>query len=194
MAELHRLALTDSQTLAYNRRYLLPRLNEEMERARRQVEALSVLLFDLDHFKRVNDSHGHAAGDRVLRAFADTVRECVRTVDVLVRRGGEEFVLIMPSTDQHQARAVAERVRIRLAQDPLPVRQGLALLQTVSIGVAMWDTHESPEALEERADQALYEAKRLGRNRVVVAQGKLDASFGGPPASPDCADARSLLL
>lgn len=194
MAELHRLALTDSQTLAYNRRYLLPRLNEELERARRQGEPLSVLLFDLDHFKRVNDCHGHAAGDRVLRAFADAVRECVRAVDVLVRRGGEEFVLIMPTTDEYQACAVAERVRLRLAQEPLPVRPGLALWQTVSIGVAMWDSHESPESLEERADLAMYEAKRIGRNRVVVSRGQLCANFEALLRSPDGADVQGLAL
>jgi diguanylate cyclase (GGDEF)-like protein len=173
MAELRRLALIDSQTLAYNRHCLLPRLNEELERARRKSEALSVLLLDLDHFKRVNDNYGHAAGDRVLQAFADAVRECVRAVDVLVRRGGEEFVLIMPATDEHQARTVAERVRARLGQQPLLVREGLALLQTVSIGVAMWDTQEGAEALEERADLAMYAAKRRGRNRVVVAPASL---------------------
>lgn len=169
-AELRQLALTDSQTLAYNRRYLLPRLRQEMERAQRHAEPLSLLLFDLDHFKRVNDLHGHAAGDAVLAAFADRVRSCVRAVDVLFRRGGEEFVLLMPATDEHQARIVAERTRARIADEPLEVREGLVLLQTVSIGVATWDGQEIAEALEERADLAMYEAKRRGRNRVRVAQ------------------------
>jgi diguanylate cyclase (GGDEF)-like protein len=172
-AELQTLAMTDSQTLAYNRRYLLPRLSEEMQRARRQAEALSVLLVDLDHFKRVNDRHGHAAGDGVLRAFADAMRECVRAVDVMVRRGGEEFVLIMPATDERHAYAVAERVRARLSQEPLQVRPGLELLQTVSIGVATWDGVEEPEALETRADLAMYQAKRLGRDRVVASSREL---------------------
>jgi two-component system cell cycle response regulator len=168
-AELHKLALTDSQTLAYNRRYLVPRLCEEIERAQRHAAPLSVLLMDLDHFKRVNDEHGHAVGDSVLRAFADTVRACVRAVDVVVRRGGEEFVLIMPATDDLQARVVAERVRARLASAPLYVRRDLRLEQTVSIGVATWDGLEGPESLEERADLAMYEAKRRGRNLVVAA-------------------------
>ncbi len=168
-AELRRLSLTDSQTLAYNRRYLLPRLCEEMERATRHAEPLSVLLMDLDHFKHVNDRHGHAVGDRVLRAFADTVRACVRAVDVMVRRGGEEFVLIMPATADRQALWVAQRLRQQLEREPLAAGDGLCLRQTVSIGVATWDRRESAEALEERADRAMYEAKRCGRNRVMVA-------------------------
>ena len=169
-ADLHQMALTDAQTRAYNRHYLLPRLRQELERAQRHAEPLSLLLLDLDHFKQVNDRHGHAAGDAVLAAFADRVRSCVRGLDVLFRRGGEEFVLIMPSTDEHQAAIVAERVRERLAREPLQARSGLWLLQTASIGVATWDAQETPESLEERADQAMYEAKRRGRDRVVIAR------------------------
>jgi diguanylate cyclase (GGDEF)-like protein len=168
-AELRELAMTDSQTRAYNRRGLLPRLGEEIERASRHGEPLSLLLIDLDHFKRVNDQHGHAVGDAVLCSFADTVRECVRAADVLFRRGGEEFVLVMPSTHGDQAARVAERLRARLDGAPLRVRDELLLMQTASIGVATWDGAESAEAMEERADLAMYEAKRLGRNRVVVA-------------------------
>jgi diguanylate cyclase (GGDEF)-like protein len=169
-AELRQMALTDEQTLAYNRRYLLPRLSQEMERAQRHGEPLSLMLLDLDHFKQVNDRHGHAAGDAVLAAFADRVRSCVRALDVLFRRGGEEFVLLMPATDEYQALIVAERVRNRLSREPLEARPGLHLLQTASIGVATWDTCEAPESLEERADLAMYEAKRAGRDRVVLAR------------------------
>lgn len=168
-AELRQLTLTDSHTLAYNRRYLQPRLQEEMERAQRSGEPLSLLLLDLDHFKRVNDQHGHGVGDAVLAAFADAVRRCVRAVDVLVRRGGEEFVLVMPATDAEAAWRVAERIRERVGNAPLPIRDGLELPQTVSIGLATWNGHESADALEERADLAMYEAKRRGRDRVVVA-------------------------
>ena len=171
-AELRQLTLTDSHTLAYNRRYLQPRLQEEMERAQRGGEPLSLLLLDLDHFKRVNDQHGHGVGDAVLAVFADCVRRCVRAVDVLVRRGGEEFVLVMPSTDAEAAQRVADRIRERVGSEPLSIRDGLCLAQTVSIGLAMWNGHETPDALEERADQAMYEAKRRGRNRVVVAGAK----------------------
>jgi diguanylate cyclase (GGDEF)-like protein len=168
MAELREAALTDAQTRAYNRRYLAPRLREELERARRSGDALSVLLLDLDHFKRVNDEHGHAVGDAVLSAFADLVRGCVRSVDVLVRRGGEEFVLILPRTGVSAARAVAERIRRKLGAEPLQPRAGVLLTQTVSIGVASWDREEDAEALEERADRAMYEAKSRGRDRVAI--------------------------
>ncbi|HEX7480282.1 MAG TPA: sensor domain-containing diguanylate cyclase [Polyangiales bacterium] len=174
-SELEELSITDSQTQAYNRRYLLPRLHQEMERACRHGEALSVLLIDLDHFKQVNDSHGHAAGDAVLRAFADAVREEVRGIDVLVRRGGEEFVLLMPNTGDEAAHLVAERLRTRMASSPLRARPELPIVQTISIGVATWDGHESPELLDERADLAMYEAKHDGRNRVVHARPSVPA-------------------
>jgi diguanylate cyclase (GGDEF)-like protein len=159
---------------------LLPRLREEMGRAARQVEPLSILLIDLDHFKRVNDRHGHAVGDALLRAFADIVREHVRNIDVLVRRGGEEFVLIMPNTDEAAADLVAERLRARLCELPLQVREGLEIQQTISVGVATWDGIETPEALDERADLAMYVAKQDGRNRVVQAP----RSSGFPTALP----------
>lgn len=166
--ELRRLAVTDSQTLAFNHRHLLPRLAEDMERARRTHTELAMLSMDLDHFKRVNDRHGHIVGDAVLRAFADRVREMVRSVDSLVRRGGEEFVLIVPDADLEHACSVAERVRRGLLERPLVVFGELSIAQTVSIGVARWDRKESPEALDERADHAMYAAKSGGRNRVVV--------------------------
>lgn len=166
--ELRRLAVTDEQTLAFNHRHLIPRLSEDIERARRTNGDLAVLLLDLDHFKRVNDRHGHAVGDAVLRAFADRVRESVRTVDALVRRGGEEFVVILPDTDLAYAGVVAERLRHSLVTRPLIVFGELTISQTVSIGIAAWDREESPASLDERADHAMYAAKSGGRNRVVV--------------------------
>jgi len=168
-ARLQRLALTDPQTMAYNQRYLLPRLSDELNNARRLNNPVSVLLADLDHFKQVNDEHGHAAGDEVLRGFVDRVRECVRRQDVLIRRGGEEFVLILPQAGPEVAHRAAERIRARLADSPLSGGEGIAVTQTVSIGVATWDGTENAAHLEQRADQAMYEAKRLGRNRVVDA-------------------------
>ena len=104
----------------------------------------------------------------MLSAFAEVVRGCVRSVDVLVRRGGEEFVLLLPATGFRAARAVAERIRQWLAAHTMQPRAGVQLTQTVSIGVASWDREETAEALEERADRAMYEAKRRGRNRVVL--------------------------
>ncbi len=167
-ARLRRLAMTDDLTLAYNQRYLSPRVNEEIERARRSGQPLSVLLIDLDHFKNVNDEHGHDVGDTVLRLFADRVRSIVRRVDVFIRRGGEEFLLVMPATALEQARNTAERIRRNLSEAKLDVGGGKHVRQTVSIGAACWDFKESPEALQRRADVSMYAAKEQGRDRVFV--------------------------
>jgi diguanylate cyclase (GGDEF)-like protein len=168
-ARLERLAVTDDLTLAFNGRYLASRMLEEMERARRAGDTLSVLLMDLDHFKAVNDSHGHAVGDQVLRAFVERVRAATRRVDILVRKGGEEFVLLMPGTNAVEAKTIAERVRLNAAEKPITLADA-SVHQTVSIGVATWDGRETPEALELRADRAMYQAKELGRDRIVVSK------------------------
>jgi diguanylate cyclase (GGDEF)-like protein len=169
-ARLERLAVTDQHTMAYNRRYLLPCLREEIEAARRYVTPLSVMLLDLDRFKRVNDRHGHAAGDQVLRTFVDRVWLTTRRQDALIRRGGDEFVLVMPGTSLVQATAAAERIRRTVSAAPFEVGEGVHVAQTVSIGLADWDGREEPEAFEARTDRALYAAKRAGRNRVRVAK------------------------
>lgn len=168
-SRLRRLAMTDDLTLAYNQRYLTPRFHEEMERARRTGQPVSLLMMDLDHFKRVNDDYGHAVGDAVLRIFADRARALVRKIDIFVRRGGEEFNLIMPATTQEQARTTAERIRTAMAETAVDVGDGIVLTQTVSIGVATWNGEETPQGLQQRADAAMYRAKELGRNLVVVA-------------------------
>jgi diguanylate cyclase (GGDEF)-like protein len=168
-ARLERLAVTDDLTLAYNNRYLPARLLEEMERARRSGDALSILLIDLDHFKKVNDTYGHAVGDQVLRGFVERVRTATRRVDLLVRRGGEEFVLIMPATTAREASIIAERVRGQVSERPIEAGEAL-VTQTASIGVATWDGRETPPALEKRADAAMYVAKSEGRDRVVVSK------------------------
>ena len=179
-ARLERLAVTDDLTLAFNGRYLASRLVEELERARRSSAALSVLWMDLDHFKRVNDTHGHPTGDQVLRTFVERVRTATRRVDILVRRGGEEFVLLMPATTASQARVIAERVRAHAAE-AMPIG-GVLLKQTVSIGIATWNGRESAEALQKRADEAMYFAKQSGRNRVEIAlERKTRAKAGGKP-------------
>jgi diguanylate cyclase (GGDEF)-like protein len=172
-SELERLAITDAQTLAFNRGHLFPRLQQEIDAAAARGSALSVLLIDLDHFKRVNDVHGHAVGDELLRAFADMTRKLVRGSDVLIRRGGEEFVLILPSTRETDAVKVAERLRARMASGPLIADDQLRVQATISVGVASWDSHESSASLDERADLAMYEAKQRGRNRVVRARAGL---------------------
>jgi len=168
-ARLRRLAMTDDLTLAYNQRYLSPRFNEELERSRRTGQPVSLMLMDLDHFKLVNDRFGHAVGDAVLRTFADRVRSFVRRLDVFIRRGGEEFLLVMPATNLEQARTTAERIRQRVADKPFDVPVGEPIRQTVSIGVATWDGDESPESFERRSDKAMYAAKAGGRDRVSVA-------------------------
>ena len=170
-ARLARLAVTDDLTLAYNARYLDTRLHEELERARRYDHPLSVAMLDLDRFKRVNDTLGHARGDVVLRAFVDRVRENTRRVDILVRRGGEEFVLILPATPAAQAIALAERVRYAASAEPSALAETQSVVQTVSIGTATWNRVESGTELVERADVAMYEAKKRGRNQVVAAAG-----------------------
>lgn len=168
-AELQRMATTDALTRAFNRGYLLPSMDAEMNRARREGKTFSVLLMDLDSFKAVNDRFGHAIGDTVLQQFADIVRGCVRSFDALIRRGGEEFMLVMPGTTADEAWLVAERIRAFLAAHPRRVDPSLSVPQTVSIGVASWDGHETPRELDERADVAMYQAKHRGRNRTVVA-------------------------
>lgn len=168
-AELEKIATTDTLTRAFNRGYLTPALGAEMNRARRDGKSFSVLLMDLDFFKGVNDRFGHAIGDAVLQQFADVVRGCVRSFDLLIRRGGEEFMLVMPGTTTEEAWLVAERIRAFLAAHPLRVETTVSVPQTVSIGLATWDGQESPRELDERADVAMYEAKHRGRNRIVVA-------------------------
>jgi diguanylate cyclase (GGDEF)-like protein len=167
-ARLERLAVTDDLTLAFNGRYLASRLVEEMERARRSSAQLSILWMDLDHFKHVNDRHGHPVGDQVLRTFVERVRAATRRVDILVRRGGEEFVLLMPATSTAQAKVIAERVRAHVAE-PF-VMGAVRLKQTVSIGIATWNGRESAESLQRRVDEAMYFAKQSGRDRVELAR------------------------
>jgi diguanylate cyclase (GGDEF)-like protein len=165
---LRRLAMTDDLTLAFNQRYLAPRFYEEIERARRTGSDVSVLLMDLDHFKKVNDEYGHDVGDAVLRMFADRVRSLVRKMDIFIRRGGEEFNLVMPGTSLDHARATAERIRARMSDSPFEVG-GRKISQTVSIGIATWNGDEAPEELQRRADMAMYRAKENGRNRLEIA-------------------------
>ncbi|MBI5501873.1 MAG: GGDEF domain-containing protein [Deltaproteobacteria bacterium] len=165
-ARLERLAITDQHTMAYNRRYLLPRLSDEIESGRRRLRPVSVLLLDLDRFKRVNDRWGHPIGDRVLKLFVDRIWLATRRQDALVRRGGDEFVLVLPGTTFEAAQRAAERIRRTIADEPFQAADDLALHLTVSIGLAEWNGRETAEELEARADVALYRAKHAGRNRV----------------------------
>jgi len=166
---LRRLAMTDGLTQALNHESLQATVQRAMERAGEAPHSLSVLLLDLDRFKSVNDTYFHAAGDRVLRVFADRVRSTVRREDMLVRRGGDEFVLVMPGATEAVAAQTAERLREGLARDPIAIGGDQRVHQTVSVGVATWDGAEDSATLEARADQAMYVAKNDGRNRVAIA-------------------------
>jgi len=141
-----------------------------VEQAAARGKPLTALVLDIDYFKAINDSHGHDAGDDVLREFAVRVRKSIRGIDLACRYGGEEFVIIMPETDMAVAAIVAERLRRRIASQPFPISQGAGSLEvTISIGLATLDaTDDSAGSILKRADQALYRAKRDGRNRVVA--------------------------
>ena len=166
--ELEHLAYTDPLTGAFNRRYFLSAAKKETSRNIRYGHSLTLLMVDIDHFKKVNDTYGHDIGDEALKIMVTTVLSALRSEDVLGRFGGEEFIVLLPETDAIGAELVAQRVRqlvseivIDTAQEPLSF--------TVSIGVAEAKRDESIEEIQKRADEALYEAKKNGRDCVVTA-------------------------
>lgn len=174
--QLHRLATTDGLTRLLNRRHVLELVSREVARRRRELKPLAFLLVDVDHFKSVNDTHGHQAGDAALKAVATVLSKGVREIDYVARWGGEEFLVVLPGTDTDGALVVAERLRDSLARLPvhLPVRlQGrLAtppLRLTATLGLAVLHDEETIDAVIGRADAALYRGKESGRNRVVSA-------------------------
>jgi diguanylate cyclase (GGDEF)-like protein len=168
---LDHMSKTDALTLVANRRHFLELLERELARARRYGASLSCVMVDLDHFKEVNDRHGHLIGDQVLVAVADALRRSIRESDVVARYGGEEFVLLLPSTDLTGARDLAERCRAVIAATQVAGRQGL-LSVTASMGVASLPPAADLDGLLSAADEALYQAKDGGRDRVVVSDRK----------------------
>jgi diguanylate cyclase (GGDEF)-like protein len=169
-ATLARLSTTDPVTGLRNRRYVSEFLSVEVLRAVRYHTPLAVLLLDLDHFKRVNDTHGHRVGDAVLQVVADTLRASLRATDLAGRYGGEEFLVVLPQTDLAGGAVLAERVRVAIEETAIDVAADTALSVTVSVGVAALEgAAQTVEQLVERADAALYAAKDAGRNRVVSA-------------------------
>lgn len=168
-AELLRLATVDGLTGALNRRTFLGELEKEVDRATRYGSPLTVMMLDLDFFKRINDGYGHAIGDQALKAFADSAFASLRSTDSFGRMGGEEFAILLPETAVLQVQPVAERLRERVAEIQLPTPHGVVRF-TVSIGVADLAVGENDaECFLARADHALYAAKQAGRNRVEVA-------------------------
>jgi diguanylate cyclase (GGDEF)-like protein len=168
--EIYRLMTVDGLTGAYNRRYFNEALEREFNRATRYGRTLSVLVFDIDHFKKVNDGHGHVAGDSVLRQLATAVKSRLREQDILARVGGEEFSIVLPEVDLGGARAVAEKVRAIVESTPA-MFEDREVRCTVSVGVASCfagpETQAGgAEALYAAADAALFRAKKKGRNRV----------------------------
>lgn len=160
----------DALTGLSNRRQFELTIAREVDRVARSGEAALLLVLDIDHFKRVNDTYGHDAGDAVIQAVANTLQDCVRPMDTVARIGGEEFAMILPNCAPAFGETVAERVRTKIGKTAVPVSGGQALSVTVSIGGAFapqWVRSSSPLWLK-RADDKLYEAKRSGRNRTCL--------------------------
>jgi len=183
--EAQRLSHTDPLTSLYNYRTLKDSLRREVERASRFGHRLCVLALDLDRFKQVNDSYGHAAGDVVLVEFARRVRSVIREVDLAFRRGGEEFVVLLPETDALGGTVVAERLNAAIRAAPIAVPAKAAIPVTVSIGIAVYPEHGGTgQQVLEVADDALYQAKARGRDRYRLAEPLVAAGAGGASGGP----------
>jgi diguanylate cyclase (GGDEF)-like protein len=167
-ARLYRLAVTDNLTRVYNRQYLSERLPAELERKERYGGHLCIVLIDADHFKKINDSYGHRAGDTMLKNLARFCQRAVREVDSVIRYGGEEFLLLLPRTTLKGAIQVAERLRSEVETQRFHVH-GHDINLTISAGVAQHEGDEDADAFLSRTDAALYDAKDEGRNRICVA-------------------------
>ncbi len=167
---LEAISITDELTGMYNRRYFFERLEEYLRAARRHRLPLSLMMIDIDLFKRVNDNYGHPTGDRVLRTIAELIRSGLRASDISARYGGEEFVILLPYTDEAEALRLAHRLLVTVSSHPFPLPPEAGPI-TISIGLSQLDVEHpvSGEALISRADGALYQAKHGGRNQVTVA-------------------------
>ncbi|HEX8172726.1 MAG TPA: GGDEF domain-containing protein [Thermoanaerobaculia bacterium] len=180
---LSEVSTRDTLTGLFNRWYVIEKIDSEINRALRHGSPMSVLMLDIDHFKRINDTYGHAAGDQVLQTIGKLLRDSCRVYDVPGRYGGEEFCIVLPETRLGNTTVVAERIRQRLASTEVTCGDA-AITVTASIGIAGMDTVESvevlsPAALLDRADRALYSAKTRGRNRVEMWDKALLEGFEG---------------
>ena len=169
------LATIDDLTQLYNRRYFFVRFQQELERAKRYQRPLSCLILDLDHFKQVNDTYGHLAGDQVLKEIAHILKTQCRQSDLAGRYGGEEMIVLLPETDAHGAFAIAERIREMIQNHETVSAKGQSIRVTVSIGVAHLNGAEvgavdNPDRIVQYADDALLAAKKKGRNRIKLYQ------------------------
>ena len=173
------MAVTDPLSGLRNRRYLETHLASELQQAADAGLPLALMLVDIDHFKRINDLHGHDAGDGVIRDVARRLRSHTRSLDLACRFGGEEFVMLMPETDLERAAGIAERLRKVIETEPFRLPSADEMLVTVSIGVAAYQGRgDSGTAMLKRADQALYRAKAEGRNRIALDAGASQAGEG----------------
>ena len=169
LKEVELLARTDALTGLYNRRYFLEFSRRDLEISSRYSIPFSILMLDIDHFKAVNDTYGHATGDVVLKNVASILLCMTRSTDIVARYGGEEFVILFSLTELKQAVALAERLREKIADETFFSLHGGKISLTVSIGVTQWTPGTSKiEDMIERADTALYKAKRAGRNRIAT--------------------------
>jgi diguanylate cyclase (GGDEF)-like protein len=182
-AHTKRLANTDGLTDLYNYRSFQERLEQEVERANRYHRPLSLIMIDIDHFKLYNDTHGHPQGDNVLIEVGRSLQQLSRTSDVVARYGGEEFALILPETDRTNAEALGHRLQEHIEDLSFPGEEQLpGKVLTISVGIASYTPPDTKAALIKAADTALYQAKRKGRNRVVVWQPA--TSLQPSPGSP----------
>lgn len=166
--KLKELATTDELTGAVNRRHFFELAEKLRQSALRYQEPFSIIFFDLDHFKFVNDTYGHPAGDKVLHQIAATVRSALRSPDILARYGGEEFCILAPHTDRSEAHALAQRIREKVARQYIDVGNATDIQATISMGVAEFKPTDTVSSLIERADKGVYLAKERGRDCVVV--------------------------
>jgi len=166
MKKLERLAITDGLTKLYNSRCFYDHLESEVGRSLRYNHTIALMLMDIDHFKRFNDTYGHLAGDKVLIRLGEVIKSCLRTNDSAYRYGGEEFTVILPETKAEEARAVAQRIRKTMENERFMTDNGDAVSVTISIGLTQYVVNEKLSSFVKRSDKAMYLAKQHGRNRV----------------------------
>ena len=165
----------DKLTELYNRSYLEPFLESEINAAKKEHQKISVIMVDMDHFKEINDTYGHIVGDHVLMIFAQVVLKCIRKTDIIARYGGDEFIVVLPNTDTDTARSVAERIREDVSETYIPPIDGVVISSIhCSVGISTYPVHcDSKNSLIRTSDLALYMAKRSGRNCIKVYQSEL---------------------